>query len=85
MNIGWRPRVYRLSGRQMDSLVQIVRDELGVKLSRPQFTDAVLRLFEDMSGFEALPSKVSQRYVKILWQSYQSALSAPKCIGRNRQ
>ena len=67
----------RIDNDQMDGLVQIIREESGDKLSRAEFTDAVLRLFEDIAGFETLPRKVSRRYLGILWQSYQTAHRAP--------
>ena len=76
--------MYRITGDQMDRLVQIIREESGDKLSRTEFTDAMLRLFEDVAGFETLPRKVSQRYLMILWQSYQSGRPAPARSARNQ-
>jgi hypothetical protein len=78
MNICGRSHMYRLSGDQMDRLVQIVREELGDKLSCAEFTDVMLRLFEDIAGFETLPRKASQRYLKILWQNYPTGHRAPE-------
>ena len=69
--------MYQLENDQLDQLVQIVRDESGDNLTRPEFTDAMLKLFEDIAGFETLPRKLSQRYLKILWQSYQTARPVP--------
>jgi hypothetical protein len=80
-----RQRRYSLSDDQSYALVQIVRERLGDKLSRSQFDDAILRLFEDIAGFETLPSKVSQRYIWTLWQCYQTAFLAPKRNTGNEQ
>lgn len=76
--------MYRLENDQLDQLVQIVRDESGDNLTRPEFTDAMLQLFENIAGFETLPRRLSQRYIKILWQSYQTARPAPERNTRNR-
>jgi hypothetical protein len=77
--------MYRLESDQLNTLVEVIREQSGDKLSRAEFTDAMLQMFEDIAGFETLPRKVSQRYIKILWQSYQSARSAPTRSTRNRQ
>jgi hypothetical protein len=77
--------MYRLESDQLNTLVEVIREQSGDKLSRAEFTDAMLQMFEDIAGFETLPRKVSQRYIKILWQSYQTARSAPARSTRNRQ
>jgi hypothetical protein len=69
--------MYRLENDQLNMLVEIIREQSGDTLSRTDFTDAMLRLFEDIAGFETLPRKLSQRYLKILWQSYQTARPGP--------
>ena len=76
--------MYQLENDQLDQLVQIVRDESGDNLTRPEFTDAMLKLFEDIAGFETLPRKLSQRYLKILWQSYQTGHRAPARSTKHR-
>lgn len=77
--------MYRLENDQLNTLVQIIREQSGDTLSRADFNDAILQLFEDIPGFETLPQRLSQRYIKILWQSYQTAHSAPARSTRNRQ
>ena len=77
--------MYRIASDQMERLVQIIREQSGDMLSRADFNDTMLQLFEDIAGFETLPRKLAQRYLKILWQSYQSANRAPERIARNRQ
>ena len=77
--------MYRIASDQMERLVQIIREQSGDMLSRADFNDTMLQLFEDIPGFETLPHKLSQRYLKILWQSYQTARPAPERSTRNRQ
>jgi hypothetical protein len=76
--------MYRLEDDQLNTLVEIIREQSGDKLSRAAFTDTMLQLFESIPGFETLPRRLSQRYLKILWQSYQTARSAPARSTRNR-
>jgi len=77
--------VYQLKLDQINSLIEIIREESGDNLSRVDFNDRMLQLFEDIAGFETVPRKLSQQYLKILWQSYQATHRAPKQSARNRQ
>ncbi len=70
--------MYRLENDQLNTLVEIIREQSGDSLSRAEFNDGMLQLFEDIAGFETLPRKVSQRYIRILWQSYQSPNRGPE-------
>lgn len=70
--------MYQITSDQMDRLVQIIREQSGDSLSRPEFADAMLHLFEDISGLETLPRMATQRHLKILWQSYETVRRAPK-------
>jgi hypothetical protein len=67
-----------LENDQLNTLVEIIREQSGDTLSRADFNDTMLLLFENIAGFETLPRKLSQQYLKILWQSYQTAHRAPK-------
>ena len=71
--------MYRLSQDQMDVLVQTARDEAGDNLTRPEFTDLMLKLFEDIAGFETLPATLRRKYLKLLWLRYQIAGSRTRC------
>ena len=71
--------MYRLSQDQMEVLVQIARDEAGDNLTRPDFTDLMLKLFEDIAGFETLPATLRRKYLKLLWLRYQIAGSRTRC------
>jgi hypothetical protein len=70
--------VYQLEIDQLNTLVEIIREQSGDTLPRADFNDAMLRLFENIAGFERLPRKVSQQYLRILWQSYHTAHRAPE-------
>ena len=70
--------MYQLENDQLNTLVEIIREKSGDTLSRADFNDRMLQLFEDIPGFETLPRRLSQRYLKILWQSYQTANRAPE-------
>ena len=50
--------MYRLENDQLNTLVEIIREQSGDTLSRADFTDAVLRLFEEIAGFETLPASL---------------------------
>ena len=76
--------MYRLESDQLNMLVEIIREQSGDTLSRAAFNDTMLQMFEEIAGFETLPRKLSQRYLKILWQSYQNAHRAPERSTRNR-
>ena len=65
--------MYQLSQDQIETLVQIARDESGDDLTRPAFTQAMLTPFEDIAGFETLPASQRRRYVNLLWLRYQIA------------
>lgn len=65
--------MYRLTQGEMEVLVQIARDEAGDNLTRPDFTDLMLKLFEDIAGFETLPATLRRKYLKLLWLRYQIA------------
>ncbi len=70
--------MYDLTDDQIETLVQIVRDESGDKLAHPEFTEAVLKLFEDIAGFETLPPILRRKYLTLLWLRYQIAGSPPR-------
>lgn len=70
--------MHQLEDDQLNTLVKIIREQSGDALPRANFNNAMLQLFDNIAGFETLPRKLSQRYLRILWQSYQTAHRAPK-------
>ena len=59
-----------LSLDQQKTLVEIISDKFGPDLSFDEFTDQVLMLFEDISGFETIPDSESQILINQLWSYY---------------
>jgi hypothetical protein len=55
--------MYQLENDQLNTLVEIIREQSGDTLSRADFNDRMLQLFEDIAGFETLPRKLAQRYL----------------------
>ncbi len=71
-----RQSLHRLNDDEMGRLVSIAIDEFGMGLTRTQFNDAMLALFDHIAGLETLPHKRSVRYLKILWSKYRQAILA---------
>lgn len=63
--------MHQLTQGQIETLVQIARDESGDELSRPVFTETMLTLFDDIAGFETLPVSRRRMYLNLLWLRYQ--------------
>ena len=59
-----------LSTDQVKTLVEIISDQFGPSLSFEEFTDQVLLLFEDISGFEAISDSESHTIINQLWSYY---------------
>jgi hypothetical protein len=74
--------VHRLASDQMNRLLEIIREQSGDKLSRAEFTDAMLQMFENIAGFETLPATLRRKYLKLLWLRYQIDCRPP---ARNRK
>jgi hypothetical protein len=67
---------HALSDEQLMILVSVALEEFGSRLTRTQFNQVMLALFEHIAGFETLPHKRSVRYLKILWSKYRQAILA---------
>lgn len=59
-----------LSTDQVNNMVEIISDQFGPCLSFDEFTDQVLLLFEDISGFEMISDSESQTIIHQLWSDY---------------
>jgi hypothetical protein len=59
-----------LSIDQQKTLVEIISDQSGPHLTFDEFTDQVLQLFEDISGFEVISDSESQTIINQLWSKY---------------
>ena len=60
----------KLSIDQQKTLVEIISDQFGPHLTFDEFTDQVLHLFEDISGFEVITDSESQVLINQLWSYY---------------
>ena len=60
----------KLSIDQQKTLVEIINDQSGPHLTFDEFTDQVLLLFEDISGFEVISDSESQILINQLWSYY---------------
>ena len=65
-----------LSADELDRLIGIVIESHGSNLSRDDFAEAMLSMFEDISGFEAISQVRSQYIVLELWSIYMVKKSA---------
>jgi hypothetical protein len=68
--------LHRLNDDEMGRLVSMALDEVGAGLTRTQFNEVMLALFEHIAGLETLSHKRSVRYLKILWSKYRQAILA---------
>ena len=59
-----------LSIDQQKTLVEIISDQSGFNLTFEEFTDQVLMLFENISGFEVITDSESQTLINQLWSNY---------------
>jgi hypothetical protein len=59
-----------LSIDQQKMLVEIISEQSGPHLSFDEFTDQVLMLFEDISGFEVITDSASKTLINQLWSNY---------------
>jgi hypothetical protein len=59
-----------LSIDQQKMLVEIISDQFGPHISFDEFTDQVLLLFEDISGFEVITDSESQTLINQLWRKF---------------
>jgi len=65
-----------LDDYEMGRLVSIAAEEFGLRLTRSQFNDVVLALFEHIAGLETIPTTKAHRCLGILWSKYQQAIQA---------
>ena len=59
-----------LSTDQQKTLVEIINEQSGPHLTFDEFTDQVLLLFENISGFEVITDSKSQILINQLWRKY---------------
>ena len=55
---------------ELQTLISIIRDQHGLKLTRQQFTDTSFDLFEDISGLEGVDPEQAMEIINTLWSVY---------------
>ena len=55
---------------ELQTLISIIQDQHGLKLTRQQFTDTSFDLFEDISGLEGVDPEQTMEIINILWSIY---------------
>ena len=73
MNYPKTSRQHQLTRDHIDMLVRIIREDSGDSVSRPEFNDSMLLIFENIPGFESLSTTDSTRLLGRLWQEYRAA------------
>ena len=66
--------MHTLDDEQIGTLVSVAMEDFGPDLTRIEFNDVMLWLFESIAGFETLPSKLRQWYLRLIWSKYQQAI-----------
>lgn len=59
-----------LTSEQKQQLVEIINDEFGSGMSLEEFTDVLLGLLEDISGFETAQQSTINKLTQQLWSQY---------------
>jgi hypothetical protein len=67
---------HSLNDDEMRRLVSIVVVEFGPALTRSQFNDVTLALFEHIAGLETTPTTIARQYLNTLGSKYQQARKA---------
>ena len=63
--------LHALTGEQIERLATILVEDFGPGLSRTQFDNVVLLMFEDVAGFEVMPPSQAAEHVRNLWITYR--------------
>lgn len=62
--------MHTLSQEERQTLIAMIGELNGSGLTYDEFADAMLGLFEDISGFETIPPTTAKRIVHNLWSIY---------------
>ena len=62
--------MYTLTADQKQQLVEILIEEFGDGMDFDDFTDALLRLLDDIAGFETAPQSVIDKLTQQIWRKY---------------
>lgn len=67
--------MFTLTEAQCEILLTFVLEEAGYGLSRGQFAEQLLNVFEDISGFETITPSEAKPIVNHLWEVYVQSSS----------
>lgn len=67
---------HTLNDDELSRIVVIVIEQSGVDLTRKQFNDVVLALFENIAGLETIPTIAARQYLNSLWPKYMQVTRA---------
>lgn len=70
-----------ISQAQQRTLLAIIDETFGAGLTKDEFEEAMLDLFENISGFEAISQEKANHIVKQLW-SLHHGKEADHCPGQ---
>jgi oligoendopeptidase F len=59
-----------LNRRQQADLIEIINEEFGADLTKEEFIDVALQLFEDIAGFETASEDETFNLIEKLWSQY---------------
>lgn len=68
--------MHTLTAEQQKVLIEIINEEFGSHLEFDEFADAMLGLFEDVSGFETISQSKAKHVVNQLWRKYRGKETA---------
>ena len=55
---------------ELQTLISIIRDQHGLRLTRQQFIETSFDLFEDISGLEGIDPEQAMEIINTLWSVY---------------
>ena len=55
---------------ELQTLISIIQEQHGLKLTLQQFTDTTFDLFEDISGLEGVDTEQAMEIINTLWSVY---------------
>ena len=55
---------------ELQTLISIIQDQHGCKLTRQQFTDTTFGLFEEISGLEGIDTEQAMGIINTMWSKY---------------
>ena len=55
---------------ELQTLISIILDQHGRKLTRQQFIDTTFDLFEDISGLEGIDPEQAMEIINTMWSKY---------------